>query len=170
MVFNGLPQRYEQFVVQESFNPAENFVELRKRLTNFEESRRHRDDVEEDQKIPMSAKKASHQIGKQSSFKSYPRKTFSKASSSKSPNLCFVCNKPGHLAASCYKEGNAVYSLCNAKGHLASASKHQQKNPHKGLASSSSTESSFEVSKTDLVVDSGSTDHLMIDKTCLKNY
>ena len=27
MVLNGLPQRYENFVVQESFNPAENFVE-----------------------------------------------------------------------------------------------------------------------------------------------
>ena len=35
MILNGLPQRYEHFVVQESFNPAESFVELRKRLTNL---------------------------------------------------------------------------------------------------------------------------------------
>ena len=170
MVLNGLPQRYEHFVVQESFNPAENFVELRKRLTNFEESRRQRDDVEEDQRVAMSAKNASHQIGIHSSFKSHPRKTFSKPSNSKGPRLCFVCNKPGHLAASCYKKDNAVCSICKAKGHLASACKQQQKSPNKGLASSLSAESSFEISKTDLVVDSGSTDHMMIDKTWFKNY
>ena len=169
-VLNGLPQRYEHFVVQESFNPAENFVELRKRLTNFEESRRQRDDVEEDQHVAMLATNASHQIDIHSSFKSHPRKTFSKPSSSKGPRLCFVCNKPGHLAASCYKKDNAVCSICKAKGHLASACKHQQKSPHKGLASSLSADSSFEVSKTDLVVDSGSTDHMMIDKTWFKNY
>ena len=72
----------------------------------------------------------------------------------------------------------AVCSICKAKGHLASACKHQQKSPHskhqqkspQGLASSLSAESSFEVSKTDLVVDSGSTDHMMIDKTWFKNY
>ena len=85
---------------------------------------------------------------------------------------CFVCNKPfnKHLAASCYKKDNAVCSICKAKGHLASACKHQQKSPHKCLASSLSADSSFEVSKTDLVVDSGSTDHMMIDKTWFKNY
>ena len=76
MVLNGLPQRYEHFVVQESFNPAENFVELRKRLTNFAESRRQRDDFEEDQHVAMSTKNASHQIGIHSSFKSHPRKIF----------------------------------------------------------------------------------------------
>ena len=80
------------------------------------------------------------------------------------------CNKPGHLAASCYKKDNALSSICKAKGHLASAYKHQQKSPHKGLASSLSADSSFEVSKTDLVVDSGSTDHMMIDKTWFKKY
>ena len=60
MVLNGLPQWYERFVIQESFNPAENFVELSKRLTNFEESRIQRDNVEEDQHVAMSAKNASH--------------------------------------------------------------------------------------------------------------
>ena len=63
MVLNGLPQRYKHFLVQESFNPVENIEELRKRLTNFEESHRQRDDVEEDQHVAMSAKNASHQIG-----------------------------------------------------------------------------------------------------------
>ena len=76
MMLNGLPQRYEHFVVQESFNHAESFMELRKRLTNFEESHRQRDDVGKDQHVAMSAKIASHQIGIHSSFKSHLRKTF----------------------------------------------------------------------------------------------
>ena len=32
MVINGLPMRYESFVIQENFNPATKFTELRKRL------------------------------------------------------------------------------------------------------------------------------------------
>ena len=128
MVLNGLPQRYEHFVVQrhfvESDNPAENFVEQRKRLNNFEASRRQKDGVEEDQHVAMTAKNDSHQVGIHSSFESHPRKTFSKPSKSKSPRLCFVCNKPGHLAASCNKKDNAVFSICKAKGHLLSACKH----------------------------------------------
>ena len=43
MVLNGLPERYEHFVVQESFNPAGSFVELRTRLINYEETRIHRE-------------------------------------------------------------------------------------------------------------------------------
>ena len=61
-------------MVQENFNPAENFVELSKRLTNFEESRRQLDDMEEDQHVALSAKNASIQIGINSSFRSHPRK------------------------------------------------------------------------------------------------
>ena len=38
LVLNGLAMRYESFVIQESFNPAMNFTELRKRLLNFHES------------------------------------------------------------------------------------------------------------------------------------
>ena len=102
MVSIGLPQRYELYVVQESCSTADNIVELRKRLTNFEESRKRKDDVEENQHVAMSAKKASHQFGMHSLFKSHPRKSFSKPSSSKSPRLCFVCKQTGHLAATCY--------------------------------------------------------------------
>ena len=32
LFLNGLPMRYESFVIQENFNPATNFTELRKRL------------------------------------------------------------------------------------------------------------------------------------------
>ena len=38
LVVNGLPERYEHFIVQESFNPAANFTKLRTRLHNFEDS------------------------------------------------------------------------------------------------------------------------------------
>ena len=42
LVINGLPEKYEHFVVQESFNPASTFTELRTRLQNYEESRAQR--------------------------------------------------------------------------------------------------------------------------------
>ena len=45
----------------------------------------------------------------------------------------------------------------------------KKRSPHKDLASSLSGESSFEVSNTDLVLDSSSTDHIMTDKTWFKN-
>ena len=35
MVHNGLPERYEVFVVQENSNAAGSFVELRPRLRNY---------------------------------------------------------------------------------------------------------------------------------------
>ena len=38
LVLNGLPMRYESFVIQESFNPATNIPELGKRLQKFHES------------------------------------------------------------------------------------------------------------------------------------
>ena len=38
LVLNGLPIRYKSFVMQESFNPATNFTDLRKRLQKFHES------------------------------------------------------------------------------------------------------------------------------------
>ena len=58
MVLNGLPERYEHFVVQESFNPAGSFLELRTRLMNYEESlhREYVDDV--DSHVAMASKKA----------------------------------------------------------------------------------------------------------------
>ena len=38
LVLSRLPMRYESFFIQESFNPATNFTELRKRLQKFHES------------------------------------------------------------------------------------------------------------------------------------
>ena len=39
LVLNGLPMRYESFVILESFNLAANFTEFGKRLQNFLESK-----------------------------------------------------------------------------------------------------------------------------------
>ena len=38
LVLNGLPMRYESFVMQESLQPGNEFTELKKRLQNFNES------------------------------------------------------------------------------------------------------------------------------------
>ena len=35
MVLNGLPERYEHFVLQESFNPAGRFLEMHRKKNNF---------------------------------------------------------------------------------------------------------------------------------------
>lgn len=45
MVINGLTQRFEHFLVQESFQPAGSFVELiLTRLNNFEQNKNQRED------------------------------------------------------------------------------------------------------------------------------
>ena len=38
LLINGLPEKYEHFIVQESFNPAANFTELQTRLRNYDDS------------------------------------------------------------------------------------------------------------------------------------
>ena len=47
LVVNGLPEKYEHFIVQESFNPAANFTELRTRLQNFDDRRFQRNQAKE---------------------------------------------------------------------------------------------------------------------------
>ena len=53
LVINGLPEKYEHFIVQESFNPAANFTELRTRLQNYDDSRLQRSQAEEDSATAM---------------------------------------------------------------------------------------------------------------------
>ena len=77
LVLNGLPMRYESFVIQESFNPATNFTELRKRLQNFHAStvQRHKG---QSGSVALAVKR---------DFKKGPMK-----------GNCFVCGIPGHFA------------------------------------------------------------------------
>ena len=64
LVLNGLPMRYESFVIQEGFNPLTKFTELRKRLQNFHEStvQRHK------------GKRGSVALAVKRDFKKNPRK------------------------------------------------------------------------------------------------
>ena len=55
--------------------------------------------MEENQLFAMSAKKGPHEVGIHSSFKSHPRKSFSKPGGSQKLRLRFACNNPEHLAA-----------------------------------------------------------------------
>ena len=77
LVLNDLPMMYESFVIHESFNPATNFTELRKRLQNFNESTAPR----------HKGQRGSVARAVKRNFKKGPKK-----------GNCFVCGIPGHFA------------------------------------------------------------------------
>ena len=105
LVVNGLPEKYEHFVVQESFNPAANFTELQTRLLNYDHGRIQRNQAEEDNATAMHSGNISGR--------------------NKGPNKpkgdCFVCGYPGHFAKQCSKRSSAFCSKCKKKGHLPKA-------------------------------------------------
>ena len=97
LVLNGQPMRYESFVIQESFNPATNFTELRKRLQNFHESTAQRH-MEQSGSVALAVKHG---------FKKGPKK-----------RNCFVCGIPGQFAKDCRRKETAQCSKCGKKSHL----------------------------------------------------
>ena len=64
LILNGLPEQYEHFIVQESFNPSGDYTELRKRLLNYSIGKRQR-------------------LGQSEGHVAMPNKSFSRASRSK---------------------------------------------------------------------------------------
>ena len=164
MVLNGLPERYEHFVVLESFNPAGSFVEHRTRLTNYEESRLHRESVEDvDSHVAMTSKKARPKH-KSSKYNAAPKSSSGKIT-------CYCCGMKGHMKAECYKRETAECTVCEQKRHLEKAcnKKELKGGKHGKLASSLKSGESSEATSKDLVIDSGSTEHVIVNKNCFKN-
>ena len=87
LVLNGLPMRYERFVIQESFNQATNFTELRKSLQNFHESTAQR----------HKGQSVSFALAVKCDFKKGPKK-----------GNCFVCGIPRTLCQGLQEEGDST--------------------------------------------------------------
>ena len=156
LVINGLPEKYEHFIVQESFNPAANFTELRTRLQNYDDSRLQRSQAEEDSATAMH-------------------------SGSKGPSKpkgdCFVCGYPGHFAKQCSKRSSAFCPKCKKRGHLPKACRSSSKPTTKPNSFSSysqcmnsGTETSSGTGKPNhLIIDTGCTDHIVTQKELFEN-
>ena len=115
MVLNRLPERYEHFVVQENFNPAGSFVELRTKLMNYEESRFHRKIVDDVYSHPAMTSKKAKPKHKSSSKYSAPPKSISRQLT------CYCCGMKGDMKSECYKREKAESPFCKQKGHLVQA-------------------------------------------------
>ena len=105
LFLNGLPMRYESFVIEESFNPATNFTELRKLFQNFHESTAQR----------HKGQSGSVSMAVKHDFKKGDKK-----------GNCFVCGIPGNFAKDCRRKETAQCSKCVEKGHLDRAWKRQR--------------------------------------------
>ena len=160
LVINGLPEKYEHFIVQESFNPAANFTELRTRLQNYDDSRLQRSQAEEDSATAMHSGNTSGNKGP-----------------SKPKGDCFVCGYPGHFAKQCSKRSSAFCSKCKKRGHLPKACRSSSKPTTKPNSFSSysqcmnsGTEASSGTGKPNhLIIDTGCTDHIVTQKELFEN-
>ena len=159
LVINGLPEKYEHFIVQESFNPAANFTELRTRLQNYDDSRLQRSQAE-DSATAMHSGNTSGNKGP-----------------SKPKEDCFVCGYPGHFAKQCSKRSSAFCSKCKKRGHLPKACRSSSKPTTKPNSFSSysqcmnsGTEASSGTGKPNhLTIDTGCTDHIVTQKELFEN-
>ena len=97
LILKGQPMRYENFVIQECFNPSMNFTELKKRLRNFHESaaQRHK---EQSDSVALAVKH---------DFKKGLRK-----------GNCFLYRITEHFAKDCRRKDTAQFSKCGEKDHL----------------------------------------------------
>ena len=79
----------------------------------------------------------------------------------------------GHLKTDCYHKDKAECTYCKLKGHFEKAcikkTEESKGAKHGSLASSLKSGDSSEATAKDLVVDSGSTDHEIVNKNWFKN-
>ena len=77
----------------------------------------------------------------------------------------------GHTKEQCYKRDQAQCTFCKKKGHLVQACKIKARESQaESLASSLKTANDFsEATDLDLVIDSGSTDHVIVQKNWFRN-
>ena len=165
MILNGLPERYEYFVVQESFNHAGNFVELRSRLMNYEESRPHReyvDDVDSDVAMTSTKAKSKH---KSSVNNNAPPK------SSSGQLTCYCCFMKAHMKSECYIREKVECTFCQQKCRIVKTCIEKAPGTEPGSLASilQSDRTSFGATEQDLIVDSGSTDDIVVNKKWLKS-
>ena len=115
IVLNGIPERYQHFVVQKSFNPAGSFVELRTKLMNYKESRSYRgylDDV--DSHVAITSEKTTPKQKPSSNYEAAPK-------SSSGQLGCQCCGLKGFIKAECYERERVECTFRQKKGHLAQA-------------------------------------------------
>ena len=151
LVLNGLPRKYENFVIQESFNLGTTFTELRRRLQNFHENtaQKHKG---QSGSVAMAVKRAWLQEGPQ-----------------EKKMLC--CGIPGYFANNCRWKGqqNAA-SAVERLGHLDRASKNKRDGgKNESLAMRLTLASTDEehwaalnqLKTAGILVDNGCTDHIV---------
>ena len=152
-------------MVQESFNAAGSFVEFRIKPMNYEDNRIHREYVDGvDSQVGMTSKKARPKHKSSSKYNAAPK-------SGSGQLKCYCCGIKGHMKSECYKRQRAECTFCKQKGHLVQACMKKATGTKPGSLSSSlkADKASNEATKQDLVVDSGSTDHMVVNIHCFKS-
>ena len=74
----------------------------------------------------------------------------------------------GHMKSECFKREKAECTFCKQKGHLVQACMKKAPGTKLGSLTSSlkSDRASSQATEQDLVVDSGITDHIIVNKNC----
>ena len=103
LVINGLPDGYEHFVMQESFQPAKTFPELRTRLRNYDDSRTAR-----------CGERTGH--GHMAMQAARKKKRVSSSG-------CNVCGQKGHMTRDCKSKSDSGQPSVRTNGQCVERSK-----------------------------------------------